>query len=468
MKMGSGTGDLIARLFNAGEISLRQVMIEPGLGAAVIVVILAALGSGLLLSLIRRRAGRLSSDESQGPLALVLSAVRKPAALAIWSYAMLGALHLAGQSSWLGDEPKRWAAAFLPVANAGGVIAFFWLLFRLIRALEKRLRQWAEATGNILDDVLVTLVARALRLVIPAVAVFLLLPLVPVPPELEWVVKKAFGMFLIGSVAYLIIKTVNVTEKALLRQNRLDAEDNLQARKVYTQVSVLRKVIVVTVSVIGLASMLMLFDPVRQLGTSILASAGIAGIVLGFAAQKTLGNLFAGIQIALTQPIRIDDVVIVEGEWGRIEEITLTYVVVCIWDLRRLVVPINYFIDKTFQNWTRQSAEILGTVFLYVDYRVPVEAIREELEQRVKSNPLWDGKAWGLQVTNCDRDTIELRCLASAADSSKAWNLRCELREQLIAFIQENYPECLPRVRTEVSPASASFSELLGNRRAND
>ena len=192
------------------------------------------------------------------------------------------------------------------------------------------------------------------------------------------------------------------------------------------------------------------FESFRQLGAGLLASAGVLGIIVGFAAQKTLGNLLAGVQIAITQPIRVDDVVVVEGEWGRIEEITLTYVVVRIWDLRRLVLPISYFIEKPFQNWTRTSASILGTVFLHLDYTVPVGAVREELERLVQQSTYWDGEVVRLHVTNTTERTMELRALVSAANSSDAFELRCELREQLVAFLQAHHPGSLPRLRATV------------------
>jgi small-conductance mechanosensitive channel len=208
--------------------------------------------------------------------------------------------------------------------------------------------------------------------------------------------------------------------------------------------------------VFTVASMLMVFDSVRQFGASILASAGIAGIVIGFAAQRSIATLLAGFQIALTQPIRVDDVVIVENEWGRIEDITLTYVVVKVWDLRRLVVPINYFIEQPFQNWTRRSADILATVFLYVDYTIPVDALRGELTRILGASRYWDGKVNVLQVTDAKEHTLEIRALASAADASLAWDLRCEIREQLVAFVQRRHPESLPRVRAAFEPSQIS------------
>ena len=272
------------------------------------------------------------------------------------------------------------------------------------------------------------------------------------PPSAENypVLKRVLSVALIGAVAWLVIRSTKVLDDFVLSQYKLDEKDNLRARKVHTQLRVFRRIIILIVIVVALGTMLMTFDQVRSLGTSILASAGIIGLVVGIAAQKTLGTVLAGIQIAITQPIRIDDVVIVENEWGRIEEITLTYVVVRIWDLRRLVLPITYFIERPFQNWTRVTADILGTVYLYTDYTVPVEAVRKELERIVKDEKEWDGKVVGLQVTNSTERSLELRALVSAADASAAWTLRCKVREKLVEFIQKNYPEALPRTRAEI------------------
>ncbi|HUV62320.1 MAG TPA: mechanosensitive ion channel domain-containing protein, partial [Sedimentisphaerales bacterium] len=230
---------------------------------------------------------------------------------------------------------------------------------------------------------------------------------------------------------------------------------NLRARKVHTQLRVLKRIVIIMVGLVALATMLMTFPKVRQLGTTILASAGIIGIVVGMAAQRTIAAFIAGLQIAFTQPIRVDDVVIVENEWGRIEEITLTYVVVRIWDLRRLIVPVTYFIEKPFQNWTRVTADILGTVFLYVDYTVPIDSVREELARVLKESQLWDGKVCVLQVTNTSERSVELRALMSAADASAAWGLRCEVREKLVEFIRTKYPQALPKLRAELHQVKA-------------
>ena len=194
----------------------------------------------------------------------------------------------------------------------------------------------------------------------------------------------------------------------------------------------------------------MLFQEVRHLGTSLLASAGIVGIIAGIAAQKTLSNLFAGFQIALAQPVRQDDVVVVEGEWGRVEEITLSYIVVHIWDDRRLVLPLSYFIEKPFQNWTRTSAAITGSVFVWMDYSFPVEIGRQALKAIIESNPLWDKRFWNLQVSDARENAIQLRILATSSDSSRSWDLRCDIREQFVAYVQSNHPDALPRLRAEV------------------
>jgi len=236
----------------------------------------------------------------------------------------------------------------------------------------------------------------------------------------------------------------------LLSRHRIDVPDNASARRIHTQVSVIRKVIVAAVLIIAIGSVLMLFDPVRQFGTSILASAGIVGIVVGFAAQKTLGNLLAGIQIALTQPLLIDDIVVVEGEFGQIEEITLTYVTVRTWDLRRMILPITYFVEKPFQNWSRVSPEVLGTVILYLDYQAPLGELRAELKRLVEHNPKWDGKVCGLQVTDTKQNAVEVRALVSSTDPAKAFDLRCEVREGLVEFLRRYHPESLPRVRNVI------------------
>jgi small-conductance mechanosensitive channel len=332
--------------------------------------------------------------------------------------------------------------------GVGTVAGLAWLLARIARTLDVFLRSLATRTEAGWDDVLLPFAGKALRLILPMLALILGTPALAVSQGAQEIVQNAVSLALIGTIGFILVQFVDAMAQLVLARYSLDVADNRVARGVYTQVMVLKKIAIGVIAVIAIASMLMVFHSVRQLGTAMIASAGVAGIVIGFAAQKSLGTLLAGFQIALTQPIRIDDVVIVEGEWGRIEEITLTYVVVRIWDLRRLILPITYFIEKPFQNWTRTSADILGTVFLQVDYGVPVDAVRGELTRILEASPDWDRKLNVLQVTDAKEHTLELRALASSSDASKSWNLRCEVREKLVAFIRNNYPGSLPRLRT--------------------
>ena len=425
--------------------------------SCVAALVLLALLASWFVWIVRRRAGEIQSDRPQSWLALSASAIRKPFALLL--LACGGGFVLMPIATGIVSRPTRlfWVGALTGVLYAGWIIALLWLIFRAIRAVEKRMNLWAERTDSLLGRVIVPILGHTLRLLVPLLGIILLLPLLKLPENWIWVTQKAFGIFLIVALSVLIVRGVNAVQLALLSRHRMDAEDNLFARRIYTQVSVIRKIIVTAVVIIATGSILMLFDPVRQFGTSILASAGIAGVVLGFAAQKTLGNVLAGIQIALTQPLLIDDIVVVEGEFGQIEEITLTYVTVRTWDLRRLVLPITYFIEKPFQNWSRVSTELLGTVILYLDYQVPLGELRKELKRLVENNPKWDRRVCGLQVTDTKQSTIEVRALVSGTDPGKTFDLRCEVREGLIEFLRRDYPESLPRVRNvEVDETSES------------
>ncbi len=251
-------------------------------------------------------------------------------------------------------------------------------------------------------------------------------------------------------VSWILIQSTHLIKHFVLRKFDIREKDNLRARKIYTQFRVLENIIVFLIVVVALSLVLMSFDGIRRIGVSLIASAGVAGIIIGFAAQRAIGTILAGIQIALSQPIRLDDVVIVENEWGRIEEINLTYVVVAIWDKRRLVLPTTWFIENPFQNWTRASSEILGTVFIYADYTLPVEAVRKELDRILEGTELWDGKVNVVQVTDATERTIEIRALVSAPDSGTAWDLRVYVREKLLAFLQKEYPQCLPKSRLSI------------------
>jgi small-conductance mechanosensitive channel len=327
---------------------------------------------------------------------------------------------------------------------------------RIGRLADLALTSIAARSDSTWDDIVLPFLGLTLRRVLPLAGLIAGAPALALAPGLTAIFRNAFSLFLIGTVGYLLYRFVDAAAAVVIRQHRVEVSDNLQARAVQTQVLVLKKVAATAIVIFTLASMLMVFDSVRQFGTSILASAGIAGIIIGFAAQQSIATLLHGFQIAITQPIRIDDVVIVENEWGRIEEITLTYVVVRIWDLRRLVLPISYFIEKPFQNWTRTSADLLATVFLHTDYTVPLDALRAELTRVLSASSKWDGKVNVLQVTDSKERTLEIRALASAVDASTAWEVRCEVREKLVDFLQRNYPASLPRLRGDIDTRMAT------------
>jgi len=260
-------------------------------------------------------------------------------------------------------------------------------------------------------------------------------------------IGKLLVVAIIILIGWTAIVASELASTIYLARFQLDVADNLLARKHVTQTHILKRALETLIIVITVAAALMSFESVRQYGVSLFASAGAAGLIVGLAARPLFANLIAGIQIAMTQPIRVDDALIVEGEWGRVEEITSTYVVIKIWDWRRLIVPLSYFLEKPFQNWTRQSASLIGAVYLHLDYRTPIGVLREKLAEFARASPLWDGDVVNLQVSDTGQDTIEVRALVSAASSGNAWDLRCEMREKLIDFLQREYPAALPARR---------------------
>ena len=344
-------------------------------------------------------------------------------------------------------------AAIVAGAALAGLIAHYLVFGGLMRLVRYTLPEWHESLGKHTKSIS--------RIIFVLLAVYIVMPSVKMPQSAHKIVNDIYDIVIIIAVAWLLVKLTSVFEAVILMHYHIEDKDNLSARKVYTQVRIIKKILIFVILVVAFSTILMSFEKFRRLGTGILASAGVAGVVIGFAAQKTLGNLLAGIQIALAQPLRLDDVVIVENEWGWVEEITLTYVVVRIWDLRRLVLPISYFIENPFQNWTRTSADLLGSVYVYVDYTVPVQEIRDEV-LRILKNSAWDGKIWGVQVTDATEHTMQIRAIMSAPDSSSAWNLRCEVREKLIEFIRTKHPEALPHFRAEFYRQGREKSRIAG------
>jgi small-conductance mechanosensitive channel len=351
-------------------------------------------------------------------------------------------------STTFGHVGWQWLA-LLVAAILAALIArvVVWVIVRLVSRVAKRTTvQW--------DDELVLEGRRPTRLLVGLLAFRLLMRPLSLGTSAKEIVLRLIAVTAVAATGWLAVRAVDVIAHAVERRARDDAEGapdkELAARGVATQVRVLRRVANVTVGVVALALMLTQFEIVRTVGMSLLASAGLAGVVLGFAAQRTIGSLIAGIQLSATQPIRIGDAVIVEKEYGTIEEITLTYVVVRIWDERRLIVPMTRFLEQPFENWTKSSSQLHGTVYMYVDWTVPVEAVRAELRRIVEGHPLWDGRTQGVSVTDTKERTLELRVLVSAKDAGTLFTLRCEVRERLVAWLQSlDGGTHLPRVRLD-------------------
>jgi small-conductance mechanosensitive channel len=324
-------------------------------------------------------------------------------------------------------------------------VAVAWLLHaailvvlrRILRGRRPYLLSMLNATKN------------AARFGLLLFALAITLPTTPLGPEPRTVLAQCLLLATIFLLGWIATAALEIAATIYLRKFRLDVEDNLLARKHITQIRVLVRVLDTDIILITLGFALMSFDAVRQYGVSLFASAGVAGIVAGLAARPVLSNLFAGVQIAVTQPIRIEDAVTVENEYGWIEEITSTYVVIRLWDLRRLIVPLTYFIEKPFYNWTRHAANYIGSVLLYLDYGAPVDRIRQKATELVAQSKLASGKVTSVQVTNTRPDSIEVRILISSNAAANTANLCAELREELIAFLQREHPEALPRQRSE-------------------
>ncbi len=322
-----------------------------------------------------------------------------------------------------------------------------YLLFRILRRQEDQNRGLGWGLQRYLSQ--------------PSRAIFFLtcflivIPTIPaLPDRLASTLRQIVIMAIVVALGWFAIGCIYIFQQATLRRYDLKAENNVQARRVHTQFQLFRRMLIGLVVIVDLGALLWTFNDPRiwHYGSGLLASAGVASLVLAAAAKSTAANFLAGLQIALTEPIRLDDVVVVQGEWGRIEEITSAYVVIKIWDLRRLIVPLSFFIENSFTNWTRESSDILGTAFLYVDYSIPVETLRAQLQLVVRDSPLWDKRVCSLQVTNLTERAMELRCLISSRNSSESFDLRCLVREKMTDWIQQNYPQAFPTTRFAAHP----------------
>lgn len=363
----------------------------------------------------------------------------------------------------------NWQALMADIDGMFGWIPSWFIGLSLVAAailllLVYRVAIWllgrAFGTRFPLLSVFIDRTAGPAQLALCLAAVALVLPLAPLDDAIRTPLMRLFVVAFIALIGWISIRIVDMSAARYL-QNFRDVTENFVARKHVTQVRVFKRVTDTIIVVITISAALMTFDSVRQYGVSLFASAGAAGIIVGLAARPLLSNLIAGLQIAITQPIRIEDAVIIENEWGWVEDIASTYVVIRLWDWRRMVVPLSYFIEKPFQNWTRDTASLIGVIALHVDYRADVQRIRSWLEQAVKQSKLWDGEVVNLQVIDADARTIELRALVSARNAPQSWDLRCEIREKLVAFIRDEMPGALPRERAILIPSGDDDADFV-------
>ena len=366
------------------------------------------------------------------------------------------------QSAW---NETRTAVALIPDGMLAALLAVIAVAVALvIYGVTAALMRRMFAVRRPLLYALLTPLEGPYRLALVLLALNIAVVVAPIEATLGLVLSGVLRLCFIGLVGWMVLAAINIAADFYLQRFNIESEDNLLARKQVTQVRVLKGVVNTLIVVVTLAVALMSFEAVRQFGVSLFASAGVAGLVVGLAARPVLANLIAGVQLAITQPIRLEDTVVIENEMGFIEEITSTYVVVRLWDWRRLVVPLSYFMEKPFQNWTRETGALIGTVMIAADYTVPLEAVRAKLDEIVKASPLWDGRVLKLQVWEANAEGLQLRVLASARTASAVSDLRCEVREKLIAFLAREYPQALPHARQQTVPATTSGAEVENRR----
>ncbi|CAL1691193.1 hypothetical protein MMB232_01328 [Brevundimonas subvibrioides] len=348
------------------------------------------------------------------------------------------------QFYWL----PEWAVVAIVVAVFTGA---GWLVHRVVFSILRRLVK----NRDLFWRGVVERARQKLRILIILIAIGFSITVSPLDPDPSASVRAVLLFLTILVLGWIVAGAVDMWAIVYMRKFNMAAEDNLVARKHITQTRILQRAAIILIGAVTVALALMTIGAVRQWGISLLASAGVVGIIAGLALQPVLKNLIAGIQIATAQPIRIEDAVIVENEWGTVEEITSTYVVVKLWDWRRMILPLSYFIETPFQNWTRETSRLIGTAMLYVDYEAPMDRLRAELERICRASSLWDGDVVNLQVTDITDRVAQVRCLASARSAPVAFDLRCEIREKMLAFMRDECPEALPRDRMTLDRARA-------------
>jgi len=340
------------------------------------------------------------------------------------------------------------SSALVTLSIAVGVLFAIWLF---VKIAGKRVDWLTPAYEDI---------RPRLRFFILTFALLMSTLMVNRPEDVWWVaLSQGLLILLILSGGFLIQEVVNYAVSRVIDRLESGDQSDAEVRRMTTQLRFLRRLANVIIAILAIGFALFTFPAVQGVGAGLLASAGVLSVIGGLAAQSVLGNLFAGIQLAFSNAIRVGDVVVVEGEWGTIGEITLSYVVVYIWDERRLIVPSTHFTSKAFETWTRKNSKVLGTVYMDVDWRVPLDAIRTEFDRFLKKNPLWDKRASSVLITDARGGLVQIRFLISAEDSNKQWDLRCEVREHMVTWLQKNHPEALPHSRVsleETKPARSA------------
>ncbi|CAN5502725.1 mechanosensitive ion channel [soil metagenome] len=339
-------------------------------------------------------------------------------------------------------------------------LAIHWLMLLVAR-------RTAKLTSTSIDDILIRRLRTPTRWLLVAFALSAVQPGLALTDTALKVWSRGAGLILPALFGWTAVALLGAAADVVVAQADISVADNLRARRRRTRADILHRIAVFAVLLVTFCMMLISIPSVRSIGVTLIASAGLAALAVGAAAQPALKNLIGGLQMAFTEPIRLDDVVIIDGEWGRIEEIRLTYVVVKIWDERRLVVPVSKFLDESFQNWTRENSQIIGSVFWYLDPTTDIARLRERLEQAVHANERWDGRFCNLKVTDTKPGAIEVRALMTARDASTAFDLRCDIREAMLAFIRDEMPEAIVRWRSELrfdqsQPAYAGMERVKG------
>ena len=432
------------QILSPGELPIVPSMVWLGFSLILFVV------SMLAVAIIKKYAAPTRKQAAvKTVLVFVESVLKKPFILFLSGYALYVLMY--GMVIYTPNIASRYTLLFIDCAiyvrKITEFIAFFWALLNLLNQGEIKLENWLTLNNKKLFSILLPMLSNSLKTAVLLLMLNILIPALGINALAEDVLAKVAKVTLIIILTWLVVRLLDGVEKLILNQYAQD-ENAILTRKINTQVLLLKKVILILVCVVSLAAILMAFDSVKSLGTGLLTTAGVISAIGAFASQQSLGRIFAGLQIAFSQPIRIGDTVIIDNEQGQVEEITLSYIVIKLWDFRRLILPSDYFTNRSLQNLSRTSSELLGSVIFYADYQLPLAPVRAEFTKILAASSLWNGQVSNFQVTDIKDNGMELRALVSARDSGTLWDLRCEIREKLMHFITVNYPHCLPKGRS--------------------